>query len=133
MNGESSTPVDSPAAQGSVYLDGRVNVPTWALWLIGAGYAVFLAAVAGLAYANSTLHRTIANLRGNPSEATSTAIKLEEVQDPRTQAPSQTTVKNVSNTNGASTATLKASNPRSQMSTELRSRSASQEGVICLD
>jgi len=33
----------------------------------------------------------------------------------------------------AATATLKASSPRSSTSTEVRSRSASREGVLCLD
>jgi len=130
MNGDttkaSSAPVNSPAAQGSTDSDGKVHVPTWALWLNGALVAALLTAVAGQQYANS-------NLRQKLSEPPTTAIKLAEVQDPRTRAPSQTTMEIASNADGASTATLKASNPRSPTSSELRSRSASHEGVICLD
>jgi len=126
----SSAPVNSPAAQGSADSDGKVHIPTWALWLNGALVAVLLTAVAGQQYVVSNQRCTISNLRQKPSEAPTTAIKLEEVQDPRT---SQTTVEIVSKADDASTATLKASNPRSPTSTELRSRSASHEGVICLD
>jgi len=122
----SSAPVNSAAAHGSPDSDGKVHVPTWALWLTGALFAALLTVVVGQQYAISDLRQ---KLSGTPT----TAIKLAEVEDPRTCAPSQTTMDVVSNADSASTATLKASNPRSPTSSELRSRSASQEGVICLD
>jgi len=128
MNGDttkaSSAPVNSVAVQESTDSDGNVNVPPWALWLNGALIAALLTAIAGLLYANASLRQQL-------SGAPTTAIKLEEA--PHSRAASQTAVEIVSKVDDASTATLKASIPRSPASTELRSRSASHEGVICLD
>ena len=68
-----SAPVNSPAAQGSTDSNGKVHVPTWALWLPWALVAVLLTAVAGLAYG-------ISNLRQQLSGTPTTAIKLAEVE-----------------------------------------------------
>jgi len=117
---------DSQAVpQGTADSSGRVSVPKWALWLIGAVVTMLIAVIVALLYVVSTTRHRL---------TPGTAIELNKVQDPRQpRAESQTAMEIASTVDDTSSATLKASNPRSPTSAEIRSRSGSREGVICLD
>jgi len=94
-----------------------VYVPAWALWLIGFIGLVGLVVISGMGY-------TIYNLR-HKQKNTSVAMRLEE-PDLRSRATSLETI----DIAGELPATLQA---RSPISSDIRTRGTSQEGVICLD
>lgn len=114
--------------QGATESSDTVNVPTWAIWLTGAVFTMMIAVIIGLIYNQSTKRRR---------PVSGVVVKLDDCEstepnkavDQRTRATSLEVIEVAE----AATATLKASSPRSSTSTEVRSRSASREGVLCLD
>jgi len=135
---EGSDWVDSEASKASTAADSQavprvtadssnkgMHVPEWALWLNGAVVTMLIAVIIALLYVVSTTRRRLAS---------GTTVELNKVQNPASsRTESQAAVEIVSTTHDTSSAALKASNPRSPTSTEIRSRSGSREGVICLD
>jgi len=119
---KASTAAGSQAVpQGDVEADGKVHVLTWALWLIGA---VNAAIITGLLYVLSIQRQRLCS---------EIPVELEEAQDPRTRAESQTALEIIDRADNPSAATMKVKTSCSPTSTEFRSRSASREGVIMLD
>jgi len=106
----------------------KVHVPTWALWLAGVAFTVQFAVIIGLIFDRSTKRHRL---------ALGAVVKLDELQSVDAQkGPTQrtrATSLEVIEVAEAKPVTLKASRPRSPTSTEVRSRSASREGVVCLD
>jgi len=119
--GKSSAAARQAIPQGNTDTDDWIHVPTWAIWLNGAVSTTMLAFIIGLLYDRRRLGFDMRRMR-----------RLEKAEDPQTRAASQTALEVIGNTNNPSTATLKQ-NPSSPTSTEIRSRSASREGVILLD
>jgi len=114
--------------QGNTELRDNLNVPTWTLWLTGAVFTMMLTIIIGQQYILSTKRRRPVSGPASEVDNLQSADPLKSL-DQRTRA----TTLEVIEVAEVLSATLKASSPRSPVSTEVRSRSASQEGVICLD
>jgi len=113
---------------GNVESNNKVHIPTWAIWLSGTTFIVFIVLVIGLLYNRSTKRRR---------SASRAAVELDE-ENLRSRAPSleaiDIMVEGPAVAQASDIEERAVSSPRIPVkSSTIRARAASQEGVICLD
>jgi len=108
--------------QGSAESSDMVHVPKLALWLVGAAVTLMLAVIITLLYVVSTTRHRLAS---------GPAVEPNKLPNHRSRSASQSTVEIIGKGESINVESV-VSSPRTR-STAVRTRSASQEGVICLD